>query len=58
MDEHNLDNLDNLIILKINSRKDNNISNKIGFEMYAELNGNNILTKLDMNICNDMDNEI
>ena len=58
MDEYNLDNLDNLIILKINSRKDNNISNKIGFEMYAELNGNNILTKLDMNICNDIDNEI
>ena len=53
MDEYNLDNLDNLIILKINSRKDDeDINDKVGFEIYSELIENNILAKLDMNICN------
>ena len=53
MDEYNLDNLDNLIILKINSRKDDDdINDKVGFEIYSELIENNIITKLDMNICN------
>ena len=52
MNKYNLDYLDNFIILKINSRKNGNINDKVGFEMYAELNENNILTKLDMNICN------
>ena len=59
--EYNLKNLDNLIILIINTKKDNNdVNNKIVYEVYADINNDNILTKLDLNICNDtsMNNEI
>ena len=53
--EYNLENIDDfiLLIIKVNS-EDNNLDNdKVGFEVYANLNGNNILTRLDFNICGD-----
>ena len=50
--EYNLENKDNLIILIVN------VSNKIGFEIYAKINDANILSKLDINICNLTNNEI
>ena len=59
--KYNLINLDNLIILIINTKKDNNdINSKTVYEVYADINNDNILTKLDLNICNDtsMNNEI
>ena len=44
---------DNLVILIINIKNISNGQNKdkIGFEIYAELEGNIYLTKLDLNIC-------
>ena len=59
--EYNLDKIDNLILLKIKIQRENNLENdKVGFEVYADLNGNNILTRLDLNICGDslVNNEI
>ena len=56
---YNLENTNNLIILIINVNK--NIEyDKTVYEVYADLNGNNLLTKLDLNICNNilMNNEI
>ena len=59
--KYNLKNTDDLIILIIDT-KSNNVTgnNKLVYEVYADLDGKNILTKLDLNICNDIlsNNEI
>ena len=59
--QYNLDDTDNLVIFIIDINKDKLKENgKIVYEVYGELNGNNKLTKLDLNICNDtsINNEV
>ena len=58
--KYNLQNTDNLIIFIINTKKNMNDNDKTVFEIYAELNGNNFLTKLDLNLCDNIikNNEI
>ena len=58
---YDLKSSDNLVIFIIEINKDNqNANSKIVYEVYAELNNNNELKKLDLNICNDtlINNEI
>ena len=51
---YDLKNTDNLVILIINIQKDaSEENNKLVYEVYAELNNENKLTKLDLNICNE-----
>ena len=57
---YNIQNTDNLVILKIDSKKNLGDKDKTVFEVYAQLNGDNILTKLDLNKCDNIiqNNEI
>ena len=59
-DKYNLKSTDKLIILIINVKKPKMSNNKIVYEVYTESNNDNILTRLDLNICNDtlINNEI
>ena len=51
-EEYNLENINDLIIFIIEIQIDDNTENKkIGYEIYAEKERKNILTKLDLNIC-------
>ena len=51
--KYNLDSTENLIFLIINVKNNGMEKNKLVYEVYMDLKGDNILSKLDLNVCNE-----